>query len=101
MVKVVPEDLRTDAQTWEAFGSEDIAAGIQTVNGLNMPLFGYTVMGELVGVSSKYRDVQERVMSLMMQAPVASMHIATALRRSADIYEETDHQAEIEFNRID
>ena len=101
MVDVVPDDLRADAATWESFATDDIATGISTVNGLNMPLFGYTVMGEMVGVSSKYREVQTAVIALMAQAPAACFHIADALRSSAQIYEDTDNQAEIEFNRVD
>lgn len=101
MVDVVPDDLREDARTWEAFATDDIVTGVQTVSGLSMPFFGHTTIGELVGVSTKYANVQTRVMMLMAQAPAASARIAGALRDAAQIYEDTDNQAAIEFDRVD
>lgn len=99
-VKVDTGDLRVDATHWSTFSSDTYSPTASQVASLTLPAGALPGAALDIGVGDAYETVRSTVDTIAGDAPTAFAAIAQVLRRAADIYEETDQQSEIDFDRV-
>jgi hypothetical protein len=83
------EALRTDARAWAA-AADEMSAAEQTARRLSLDAFHFTYIGDQIGITEVYRNLQDKLVTLLGQAAANFDSMALALRMSADTYQSED-----------
>jgi hypothetical protein len=86
------EALRVDASTWIA--AADVLRDAAHVGARqDLDAFHFSYLGDLVGVTDIYRQLQHKLVRLLGEAADNATALAGALRTAADGYEQDEHDA--------
>jgi len=91
-VEVAIQALRDDAQVWRFGGGElDTAAARASSYAFAPADFSY--LGEVIGLSDKYRAVQQKLVAVLNEGAAHFRSIANALNSAADQYQADERNA--------
>lgn len=99
-IKVDTEDLRRDAEVWKGFASDPQGTTAARVADLTLPDGAFPGAAIDIGVPDAYETVRSTVDTLAGDGPPAFRTVASTLRKAAQLYEASDFQSELDFDRV-
>ncbi|TDD56545.1 type VII secretion target [Saccharopolyspora elongata] len=91
-LKVFPNALRLDAQTWEA-ASKKIRTAAKTADGLDLTIEHFGFLADELGATAVYQELQEKLVLLLDGAAANSADVSEALEKCASTYERQDEDS--------
>jgi len=98
-VEVATSALLADAQTWRSVGGS-LDAAARTADGLDFQAFHFSYLGDVVGLTHAYGQVQEKITRLLHEGAANAGSVADALTKAAQDYQLEDRNAEHRVGRV-
>jgi hypothetical protein len=84
--------LREDAHVWRSSGDE-LRVGAQIAASLDFDAFHFSYLGDKIGLTETYRQVQDKVTRLFQEGATNFGNVAVALNAAADGYDQDERDA--------
>lgn len=91
--------LRDDAEKWEQCGS-DLGAAKTTAEGLDLEALHFSYIADKLGVTALYQQFQAKMVGLLGEGQTMSGNVATALRNSAQTYQQEEEAGVHRMNDV-
>ncbi|HWM04411.1 MAG TPA: hypothetical protein VNP92_18905 [Actinophytocola sp.] len=91
--------LRDDADKWEQCGN-DLGAAKATAEGLDLEALHFSYVADKLGVTTMYAEFQAKMVRLLGEGQTMSGNVATALRNSAQTYQDEEDAGVHRMNNI-
>jgi hypothetical protein len=91
--------LRADAGVWAAMAAE-VSLLAEATAGLVMSETEFSTGADLIGVTDKYNELQQKVTGLLKEGTVVLQGIAVALTAAADVYQREEDAGVVRLNNI-
>jgi hypothetical protein len=99
-IKVDTEDLRIDAENWSGFAADTQGPTADKVANLTLPDGAFPGAAMDIGVGDAYETVRSSVDTLAGEGPPAFRTVSSTLRTAAQLYDDSDLQSELDFDRV-
>jgi hypothetical protein len=97
--QVALQALRNDADKWEQCGT-DLGAAKSTADGLDLEALHFSYVADKLGVTALYQQFQAKMVGLMTEGQTMSANVATALRNSAQTYQNEEESGVHRMNDV-
>lgn len=97
--QVALQALRNDADKWEQC-SADLGAAKGTADSLNLEALHFSYVADKLGVTALYQQFQAKMSGLLGEGHAMSANVATALRNSAQTYQQEEESGVHRMNDV-
>ncbi|HEY7595049.1 MAG TPA: hypothetical protein VH969_17990 [Actinophytocola sp.] len=97
--QVALQALRNDADKWEQC-SADLGAAKGTADGLDLAALHFSYVADKLGVTALYQQFQTKMVGLLGEGQTMSANVATALRESAQTYQQEEESGVHRMNNV-
>lgn len=97
--QVALDALRDDADKWEQCGA-DLGAAKATAEGLDLEALHFSYVADKLGVTALYQQFQAKMVGLLGEGQTMSGNVATALRNSAQTYQQEEEAGVHRMNNV-
>ena len=97
--QVALQALRADADTWEHCAA-DLGAAKGTADGLDLEALHFSYVADKLGVTAMYQQIQAKLVGLLGEGQTMSTNVATALRNSAQTYQQEEESGVHRMNNV-
>jgi hypothetical protein len=91
--------LRHDADRWDQCGT-DLGAAKGTADGLDLEALHFSYIADKLGVTAMYQQFQAKMVGLIGEGQTMSANVATALRNSAQTYQQEEESGVHRMNNV-
>ncbi|HEY0452787.1 hypothetical protein [Actinophytocola sp.] len=91
--------LRDDADKWDQCGN-DLATAKGSAESLDLEALHFSYVGDKLGVTALYQQFQARMVALLSEGNAMSTRVATALRNSAQTYQQEEEAGVHRMNNV-
>jgi hypothetical protein len=97
--QVALQSLRDDADVWD-HAAADIGAAKGTADGLDLEALHFSYIADKLGVTALYQQFQAKMVGLLGEGQTMSTNVATALRNSAQTYQQEEESGVHRMNNV-
>jgi hypothetical protein len=97
--QVALQALRNDADKWDQC-STDLGTAKSTADGLDLEALHFSYIADKLGVTALYQQFQAKMVGLLGEGQTMSANVATALRNSAQTYQQEEESGVHRMNNI-
>jgi len=97
--QVALKALRDDADKWDACAT-DLGAAKSTAENLDLEALHFSYVADKLGVTASYQQFQNKMAGLLGQGQTMSANVATALRNSAQTYQQEEESGVHRMNNV-
>jgi hypothetical protein len=97
--QVALQSLRNDADKWDQCAA-DLGAAKTTADGLHLEALHFSYVADKLGVTALYQQFQTKMSGLLGEGQTMSNNVATALRNSAQTYQQEEESGVHRMNNV-
>jgi hypothetical protein len=97
--QVALQALRNDADKWDRCAA-DLGAAKGTADGLDLGALHFSYVADKLGVTALYQQFQAKMVGLLGEGQAMSVDVATALRNSAQTYQQEEESGVHRMNNV-
>jgi len=97
--QVALQALRDDADVWDHCAA-DLGAAKGTADGLDLEALHFSYVADKLGVTALYQQFQAKMVGLLGEGQTMSTNVATALRNSAQTYQQEEESGVHRMNNV-
>ena len=91
--------LRGDADKWDTCATE-LGAAKSTAESLDLEALHFSYVADKLGVTALYQQFQNKIAGLLGEGQTMSANVATALRNSAQTYQQEEESGVHRMNNV-